>query len=792
MYKDEEELPLYHVEDSDKEINYYPTKTKYKSKKSSKIRFYKKTKYQFNNDDEFDYDNKNIKSLKKLYQENRYLSSIKKFLNILFNCNNLKVVYLFFILITVEFIEYFIDTFIDFFPIKFSMSILFIIPYIVITLDNEIFFQLNSSFELYFLIHLKLLVLFNKYMTFKEIIVVTICSTMFEIIFIKKIHVNQYYVSLDGIISKVDYKIYVFESEIFLLLLGFFSNFFVLFFLLKNNKLYFHLFDDIFDSCGYNSQVIYFFLLQYLFSRKFIKYIFKYIFIYSENHKRKEKIFLINIIFIICIIFEIILLFNLFKCFFIQKILYISIIGLIIFLYENVGFLVYISMILMSMIIYGTNYFIEKQFEKDIIILIKNNLIYINISFFLTLIFIVTIFLLEKKQITNFYIQIYQRIFIIKIIFDIWLIIKYIYSIYKYNPLNYLDIFLKTYKFFFISFLLNHCIILISVLVKIYIHVNPEDVEYYFEDIINFLNNKKENGEVFYGGNAPYVEIRLYKIFSNLFSFLKDDISKSNKKTKSFQKILYSVILCIFIFLCFVINNFLIYFPIFFILLQFFSEFLNDITFLILNKISSFVYIVIEKAKTKTIGEKFNKYKEDYLMQKYNKKIKMNKMTIYIKKEKLKLIYLLSFFYINIFWKKIFSYLFIIFYEKIISYWQYKIFGKLEPLGNIFYQCVIMNYYSEEKNLFDKENFVLILFLVPSSICIIYSHYYEKKIEFFFQNFILTSLFPLFFNMDILLVLLGFFNIFLMINIFAADEETYKHFKFWFFLFGIQSMNVYY
>jgi hypothetical protein len=402
------------------------------------------------------------------------------------------------------------------------------------------------------------------------------------------------------------------------------------------------------------------------------------------------------------------------------------------------------------------------------------------------------IFILEKRQISNFYIQIYQRIFLIKIIFDIWLIIKYIYSIYKFNPLNYFDIFLKTYKFLFISFLLNYFIILISVLTKLYIHVSPTDVEYYFEDIINFLNNKKEAEEVFYGGNAPYVEIRLYKTFSNLFSFLKDDISKSDKKTKAFQKILYSVILSIFIFLCFIINNFLIYFPVFFVLLQLFSEFLNDITFLIINEISSFFHIAFVKAKKKVFGDNLKKYREDYLIQKYNKKVQLGDWNIYIKKEKLKLIYLLLFFYVDILWKKIFSHFFIVFYEKIISYWQYKLFGKLEPLGNILYQTVIMNYYHEEKSIFDKETIVLFLFLVPSSICIIYSHYYEKKIDFFFQNYILTSLLPLFFNMDILIVLLGFFNIFLMINIFAADEETYKNFKYWFFLFGIQPMNVYY
>ena len=793
MYKNEEELPLYHVEDSDKEINYYSnrTKYKYKSKKFNKNKYYKKTKYEINSDED-EHDNKKLKSLKKLYIENKFFTPIKKFFGILFNNKNPKVIYLFFILIFTEIIEYFIDTFINLFPVKFSMSILFLIPYIIITLENEIFFQLNSTFELNFLINMKLIIVFNKNMKYSEIIMLTLCSTIFESLFIKKMHVNQYYYSLDGNINKIIYKTYVFESEIYLMIVGFLCNSFVLIYLLSNKKLSFYLFDDIFTGIGDDYQVIYFFLLQYLFLRKFIKILVKYVFIYNENYKRKEKTFLINIIFFIFVFFQIFFT-GFFSCSFLQKLLNIIIIGVIIFLYENVGFLLFINMILMSLIIYGVNYIIEKNFNSEIILLIKSNLIYMKISFFLTLIFIVTIFLLEKKQISNFYIQIYQRIFLIKIIFDVWLIIKYIYSLYKYNPLNYFNIFLITYKFFFLSFLLNYFIVLLAVLIKLYIYVNPKDVEYYFEDIITFLNNKKVEGEVFYGGTAPYVEIRLFKSFSNLFGFLKDDISKSNKKTKAFQKILYSAVLCIFIFLCFIINNSLLYIPIFFILIQFFSDTLNDLVFLILNLFSSLVFIIIEKTQDITFNDNFKKYKEDYIIQKYNKKMKQKEMTIYIKKEKLKLIYLLLIFYISIFWKKIFSHFFAYLYEKIISHWQYKIFGKLEPLGNIIYQFIIMNYYNEEENKYIiKEIVFLFIFLIPNSLAIIHSHYVGRIMNFFFQNYILTSLLPLFFNMDFLIVLLGFFNILLMINLFAADEETYRNFRFWFYLFGIQQMSYYY
>ena len=101
-----------------------------------------------------------------------------------------------------------------------------------------------------------------------------------------------------------------------------------------------------------------------------------------------------------------------------------------------------------------------------------------------------------------------------------------------------------------------------------------------------------------------------------------------------------------------------------------------------------------------------------------------------------------------------------------------------------------MNFYQEKfnKNIW-KENIFLYLFLLPNSIAIINSHYNNTKLNFFFQNYILTCLLPYFFKLDFAIIFLGFLNIFLMINLFAADNMTYKSYKFWFFLFGIQSMN---
>ena len=733
-------------------------------------------------------DNSNKKKIDQIKHEKFYIANIFNFIKILFNYNNPKIVLFFFILVFTSYIEFFIDKFIDIFALKFAISILFSIPYLIIILDNESFFKLNSDFELNYLIFLKIIILFNRKMNYFEIIIFSLCANSFQSIYVKKMHVKQYFFTLDGYIDKLSYKIYVFESEILFIIFGFIINFLSFVYLVKKNKFSFYLFDDILSGFGNNNTSNYFFLFEYLLLRKFIKYLFKYIFFIDNKYKSKEKLKIIYISFFIFIIlqfFAINILYDSFNDIILNSFLII----LLIFIYENIGALLYINLLLLSIIIFFVNNYIENNYTTEIIALTQRNMKFINISFLLSLVFIISIFILEKRQISNFYIKIYQRIFLIKIIFDIWLIIKYIYNIYKYNSMNYFNIFMKTYQLFFSLLILNYIIVLIFILIKLFIYINPNNIDYCFREINIFLNNKKSKNEVFYGGDSSYFEIKLYKKCKKLTNFLKEDISKSNKKMKAFQKILYSIIVFIFIFLALIINDSKIYFPVFFILLQFCSDFLNDIIFMILNKLSLVLYSV----KAKDENRKYKIYQEDYLMQKYNKKIikqRAIKNIMQIKKEKFKLIYILAFFHIYLFIKKIFSRFYIFLYENIISLIQYKILGKLEPLGNIFYQFIIMDFHEEKhnKNIL-IENLFLFLFLLPNSIAIIYSHYNNTKLNFFFQNYIITCLLPYFFKLDFAISFLGFLNVFLMINLFAADNTTYKDYKFWFFLFGIQSMN---
>lgn len=143
--------------------------------------------------------------------------------------------------------------------------------------------------------------------------------------------------------------------------------------------------------------MIIFFLFEYMFLKKFIKYYIIYIFKYDYKNKSKQRSKIIYITFIIFIFVQFIYA-NILYSSFSDKILNISFILLLIFIYENIGTLLYPNLILLSISIILVNKYIESHFDTEIIILIKDNIKYINISFLLSLAFIISIFILEKDK----------------------------------------------------------------------------------------------------------------------------------------------------------------------------------------------------------------------------------------------------------------------------------------------------------------------------------------------------------------------------------------------------------
>ena len=171
----------------------------------------------------------------------------------------------------------------------------------------------------------------------------------------------------------------------------------------------------------------------------------------------------------------------------------------------------------------------------------------------------------------------------------------------------------------------------------------------------------------------------------------------------------------------------------------------------------------------------------------FSKKIQQKKLNE-LRKGKYKLIYILIYPYLAILWKFLFSKIYIIVYENILIKIQFFFLGKLEPVENIIYQFIIKNNINDDFSFF---NFIiLILFILPNTLCVIITHINEMKPNFFFQNYLITSLIGIFIKTHPLILITGLINIFIMINIFAADEETYNTLFFWFDLLGINSSNI--
>ena len=145
MFYDEEQLPLY-IKNTNNGIknvslNKSQNSNGYQKRNNNKI----KAPILIKNKKKSDKD-----KLMKIETENKFIKYIYDFFILLFNNKNKKILLFFLILNITAYIEYFIDTFIDNLAIKFAVFILFSIPYLIIILDNESFFQLNSDFELNF------------------------------------------------------------------------------------------------------------------------------------------------------------------------------------------------------------------------------------------------------------------------------------------------------------------------------------------------------------------------------------------------------------------------------------------------------------------------------------------------------------------------------------------------------------------------------------------------------------------------------------------------------------------
>ena len=703
----------------------------------------------------FNDEKKKIISEKIKEKKRNILMLLKNFYFDLFNKKHKKIRYFFYLFILIEYLYYYLGKISEYVVIKFSIGIIFLIPLILVIVENEIFLKICSLFEFKTLVFMTIIIFFNKNMNFFEIFLFSLIKNIFETIFTKKLYINEEYLGFE-IRDRNLLKMNIFQSNFSLLIIGYFCNFIYLYYLNISNKLNFELFDDIIPF----HNLVYFGIFLYLPSKKLFKYLKK---VYNSKFyfdyiKYAKLIYYFLIIFPIIIIY---ILSNNFKSF-----LYIIfLISSFIIFYKILGIIIYILLIILYFIIYFSLIYITTSYNSHFQEIIINNLSYVFFSFVISMIFIVIVFYLEFENISKTDSSIYENIFKVKILYDIWLYINFIYNLYKENPNYYIEYFFEIYKLFLLFFSLNYIIIYFAIYLKLNLYITEEDVNWYFEDLNQYFKNKKSGDLVIYGFYTPIIEIRLYKLLKKLFSNFSENIYNYNKKLKSLKKIEKNIILIIFVLLYIIINNSCLFYIIYVILIQFMQNIFNKFY-------KKIIYINIFFYETFKLKEK-------------NKEKKNKKLNIKIKKEKIKLISIILYPYYIMFSKIILSKFFILIFENIIAKIQFFLLGKLEPIENIIYQILNKNNKYDNINSFDL--LITLLFLIPNTLSVLYYHINDEKPNFFFQNYLLTSLLVVYFKTHYLVTITGILNLFIMLNLFAADEETYTALPFWFDFIGIQS-----
>lgn len=405
--------------------------------------------------------------------------------------------------------------------------------------------------------------------------------------------------------------------------------------------------------------------------------------------------------------------------------------------------------------------YIEGQFDLVGQRNILNNTFFMTLSALLSIMFIFALFYIEKDNLASIYNLLYQRLFIIKSIFDIWLIVNFIYQLFKQNGQNYFDKFYDIYYVIFLIFVANYVVVFICVFLKLNVYVKESDIDFYFGGMVKYVAKEKENiNAALYGSSTPYFEIKFYKIVKNFFKHFNIENNK-NPHYKALKNICNFVVLEIFFLFCFIANNSLIFYLIYFIMLQFTQSSFNFI-----RKIIKLIYSLFTP-----------KNKDSNILYENNfKKL--------IKRSKYKLIQIFLFPYLIVLWK-VFLVKFLLFiYEYFFAKLQFKAFGKLEPVTNVIYQFLRISDQSTPFTIWDIV--ILVAFILPNTYCVLYCHICECEPSFFYKNYAVFNLVGVFFNFHILILIIGMLNIFIILNIYSADEETYDFLSIWFDLWGVE------
>jgi hypothetical protein len=156
------------------------------------------------------------------------------------------------------------------------------------------------------------------------------------------------------------------------------------------------------------------------------------------------------------------------------------------------------------------------------------------------------------------------------------------------------------------GFVLNYVFVFLCVGIKLFVYAKPSDVDYYFDNLVQYIANEKHKdtqiNPIVYGPSTPYVEIKIYKTFRKFISrFENDESTLKTVHSKALIRIERFILIIISILLCIVIDNSIIYYIVYFILIQFMQGKFNILKHIIKRTYKCVVYIahITPKANAK-------------------------------------------------------------------------------------------------------------------------------------------------------------------------------------------------
>jgi hypothetical protein len=192
------------------------------------------------------------------------------------------------------------------------------------------------------------------------------------------------------------------------------------------------------------------------------------------------------------------------------------IVGFFSILFNRIGVLSFCLFLIYHLESVLLKLYLNASFTEPEISHIYSNFNYSILSLLCSIFFIISVYTIANDSISKIYFNIYKRIFLIKLLFDLALIISYIYNLYSEFNNDYIAKFNSTYQIIFILFSFHYVMIFLSLWARLNFKIEDKTIESYFDNLSPYI--KKEGKDISDGRTAnynkftPYFELKFYKV----------------------------------------------------------------------------------------------------------------------------------------------------------------------------------------------------------------------------------------------------------------------------------------